>query len=81
MAGSGIGRALCVSLCSRGVNVIGCGRTQSTLDKTFEMCSHGAAKEWKGVFLSADVSQQKDRSKIVHALPNDAALKYAAILL
>lgn len=61
----GIGRAVALALADRGIDVMICGRTQQSLDKTVDDIR---ALGVNAVGIQADVSRSQDINKIVDAI-------------
>lgn len=63
-AGSGIGRACMVLFAQEGARVVGCSRTQETLDETLGRVT---AAGGQGTVVAADVSQEAGATTVIDA--------------
>ncbi|CEO94940.1 Sepiapterin reductase [Plasmodiophora brassicae] len=74
-AGSGIGRALCIDLCTkRSVNVIGIGRRPEPIQETVRLC--GARESATMIGVVGDITSSEDRDRLAKQIPEDGIVMY-----
>lgn len=77
-AGSGIGSALALEFCKRGIDVLGVGRRVGALERTATAIRSAGCKGFS--FLSADVATEAGRQSVSAAVPPGARIHYLALL-
>lgn len=63
-AGSGIGRACCERFAAEGASVVGCSRTQASLDETLKLITDAGGQ---GMVVAADLATEAGANKLIAA--------------
>ena len=63
---SGVGQGVAKIMAKAGCNVVGCGRSSEDSNGAREFLKSLDNKKANGIYVSADISSQKDRDNLVH---------------